>query len=155
MSDNGVNQDLGRMGGNIGIAMSAFTDFQKWLWSDWGRPNFLTRSGVPRIAINLLAYLLWFYVWFFLTIRYVPGADRQKFRLLLHNPFFLMAYGALYLAMLMREFLSSRYQAKGSAVDKIIRENWNDVFVKVYWFSGACMLLLFLVGAFVYRHQLK
>jgi hypothetical protein len=147
------------MGANIRIAMSAFSDFGKWLWSDWGKPNFLTRVGIPRIATNLLAWLVWFYLCFLLTIRYVPAADRvavrQKFRLALHNPFFLMAYASLYLCFLVREFLSSKYNVRGRALDKSIRENWSDPFVKVYWVGGACMLLLFLIGALYYRFQLK
>lgn len=141
------------MGGNIGIAMGAFIDFWKWLWSDWGRPNFLTRLGIPRIAIILFAWLLWFYVWYFLTIRYFleldRAADKQRFRLLLHNPFILMAYASLFLCFVVREFLSSKYKAKGLALDKIIRANWRDPFVEAYWVGGACMLLLFLIGSVI------
>lgn len=66
-----------------------------------------------------------------------------------------MACAGLYLAMLTRGFLSSKYKAKGLALDKIIRKNWSDPFVKVYWVGGACMLLLFLIGSVVYRFQLK
>lgn len=137
--------------------MSALADFRKWLWSDWGRPNFLTRLGIPRIVTNLLAFLLWFYVWFFLTIRYVSGTelDRQRFRLFLHNPFLLIAFAALYICLLVRGFLSSKYKVRGRALDKSIRENWSDPFVKAYWVSGACMLLLFLIGSLLYRAQLK
>ena len=139
--------------------MSASADFRKWLSSDWGRPNFLTRLGIPRISTNLLAWLLWFYVCFLLTMRFVPVTDRavdkQIFYLLLRNPFILMSYASLYLCFLVREFLSSKYKVTGRALDKSMRENWSDPFVKVYVVGVACMLLLFLIGSLVFRYQLK
>jgi hypothetical protein len=83
------------------------------------------------------------------------AADKQKFYLLLRNPFILMSYASLYLCFLVREFLSSKYKVTGRALDKSMRENWSDPFVKVYVVGVAFMLLLFLIGSLVFRFQLK
>jgi hypothetical protein len=144
-----------RTSGNIAIAMSAFTDFQRWVLSDWGRPNFLTSIGVPRIVTNFLGFLLGFVVLVDLQLRFVAPGDKEKVQVFLHNPFILTAYAALYVAILTREFLSSKYQVKGRTLDKFMRENWNEPFVKVSTIALASMFLLFVVGALVYRFQLK
>ncbi|HEY4740400.1 MAG TPA: hypothetical protein VIH76_07390 [Candidatus Acidoferrales bacterium] len=143
------------MGGNIPIAMGAFTDFRRWMWSDWGRSNFLTRMGIPRIVTNLLAFMLWFIALYYLQLRFSSAGNREKFRLFAHNPFILMAYAALYVGILTREFLSFKYKVKGRTLDKFIRENWNEPFAKVSMVALASMLLLFLIGFLSLRSQLK
>lgn len=143
------------MDDSIGGAMSALTDFRRWLWSDWGRPNFLTRMGIPRIVTNFLSFLLGFIAFGYLQLRYSAAGDRERFRLLVHNPFILAAYAALYVAILTREFLSFKFKVKGRTLDKLMRENWSEPFVKVSIFAAGSVLLLFLIGAFVFRSQLK
>jgi hypothetical protein len=143
------------MSGNIAIAMSVFTDFRRWLWSDWGRPNYLTRIGIPRIVTHLLAFILFFIALYYLQLRFSSAANREKFRLFAHNPFILMAYAACYVGILTRDFLSFKYKVKGRTLDKFMRENWSEPFVKVSIIAGASMLLLFLIGALELRSQLK
>jgi hypothetical protein len=143
------------MGVNISNEMSAITDFQRWLWSDWGTPNFLTRMGIPRVVTNFLSFVLGFIALYYLTLRYAAPGDRERIRLFVHNPFVLAAYAALYVAILSREFASSKYKVKGKALDKVMRENWSEPSVKVSMYALASMLLLFLVGCVLYRFQLK
>jgi hypothetical protein len=135
--------------------MSAFADFRRWLWSDWGRPNFLTRIGIPRIVTNFLSFLLFFILFGYLQLRYSAAGDGERFRLFVRNPFILASYAALYIAILTREFLSFKFKVTGRALDKFMRENWSELFVKVSVFATGSMLLLFLIGAFVFRSQLK
>jgi hypothetical protein len=143
------------MGVNISNEMSAFTDFRQWLWSDWGTPNFLTRMGIPRVVTNFLSFLLGFTALYYLTLRYSAAGDREKIRLFVHNPFTLAAYAALYIAILTREFLSFKYKVKGRALEKFMRENWREPFVRASMFALASTFLLFLMGFLVYRFQLK
>lgn len=143
------------MRANINFEMIAFTDFRRWLWTDWGRPNFLTRMGIPRIVTSVLAFVLFFIALVYLQLRYVSPGDRVKVRLFLHNPFFLAAYAALYVGLLAREFLSFKYKVKGRALDKAMRENWSEPFVKISMFALVSMFLLLLIGSLVYRLQLK
>jgi hypothetical protein len=64
--------------------MTTPADSWKWLRGDWGKPNLLTRAGIPRIATNLLTYLLvtdWF-----LRDRYGPDRRaRQRFQFFRNN----------------------------------------------------------------------
>ena len=143
------------MGVKISNGMSAFADFRKWLWSDWGTPNFLTRMGIPRIVTNFLSFLLGFIALYYLTLRYAAAGDTEKIHRFVHNPFILAAYASLYLAILSREFVSSKYKVKGKALDRFMRQNWSEPFVRVSMFALASMLVLFLVGSVFYRFQLK
>jgi hypothetical protein len=111
--------------------------------------------GIPRIVTNALSALLWLIAWFYLTLKCVPAGEKEKFRILALNPFILTAFGAVYIAFLTREFLSFKYKVKGRPLDKTMRENWSEPFVKVSLIAGASALLLSLVGFLVYRSQLK
>ncbi len=111
--------------------------------------------GIPRIVTNLLAFLLGFIALYYLQLRYSSAGDGVKFRLFAHNPFIVTAYAALYVAILTREFLSFRFKVKGGSLDKFMRANWSEPLVKVSIAATASMLLLFLIGAFVFRSQLK
>ena len=137
------------------IAMSPLTDFRQWLWSDWGRPTFLTRMGIPRIVTNFLSFLFVLVAWVYLTLRYAPATERGESQLFVHNPFFLAAYAALYTSILTREFLSFKYKVKGRTLDKVIWENRSEPFVRVAIVALASSLLLILIGSLVYRSQLK
>jgi hypothetical protein len=144
-----------RMDVNISNEMSAFTDFRRWLWSDWGKPDFLTRMGIPRIVINFLSFLLAFIALYYITLRYSATGDREKLRRFVLNPFILTSYAALSIAILTREFLSCKYNVKGRALEKFMRENWREPFVRDSMFALASTFLLFLIGFLVYRFQLK
>ena len=135
--------------------MSAFTDFRQWLWSDWGRPNFLTRMGIPRIVANVLTFVLYFIALYYLQLRFVSPGDKEKVRVFQHNPFILAAFAVGYVGYVIREFLFFKYKVKGRALDKVIRKNWSDPFVKLNIFALASMFLLFLIGSLWYRFQLK
>lgn len=127
--------------------MNVITDFWKW-WtsSDWGKPNSLTRLGIPRLATNLLSYLVGPYVAYLLTLKYVPGADYRTYRLFTHNIFILLAYGVFYCFFLTHEFLSFKYKAKGTELNKIVRKNWTDPFVRISWMCFLMSFVLFLIG---------
>jgi hypothetical protein len=138
--------------------MERLADFKKWLWSDWGRPNFLTRAGIPRIVTNFVSFLLAPYISFALTLRYAPETDKQSIRLLVHEPLFLLSYAVLYVTMITDSFLKFTYNVKSFPLDerfRFIRQKWQDPFVKIFWVSLLSSMFLFLVGAFHFRHQLK
>ncbi len=138
--------------------MTTFTEFRKWLWSDWGKPNFLTRLGVPRIVTYPLAYLLGPYVMYMVTLRYSSSVDRQRIRLLLHNPFVLSAYAVFFLAALTNQFVESKYNLKKLPMDERFKESrriWKDPFVRIFWASFICTFLLFLISSLQFIHQLK
>jgi hypothetical protein len=136
--------------------MTSFADFRKWLWSDWGKPNFLTRAGMPRIVTNFLSYLLAPYISFYLTMRYAPDADKQSIRLFVHDPFVLLAYAVLYVCAVTDSYLAFSYDRKGLRLDerfRLIKRNWQDPLVKIFWISLLGSMLLLLIGAFHFRYQ--
>jgi hypothetical protein len=138
--------------------MNALADFWNWLKSDWGKPNLLTRAGVPRIATNLLTYLLTPYVCYLLVRRYaVSPHDREALRLFVHNRFFLAWYALSYFTLVTDWFLHSRYSWKSSPQESLrfFRNNWKDGFVKAFFLCLAISMLLFLLGALYFIHQLR
>ena len=100
--------------------MTTFSEFRRWLWGDWGKPNFLTRLGIPQVITYLLAYLSGPYLLYWLTVRYVPirEADRQNFRMFVHNPFFLSAYAIFFISATTKRFMDFKYPLKNLS--------WND-----------------------------
>src|SRR5260221_4791296 len=92
--------------------MTRFADFKTWLWSDWGKPNFLTRAGVPRIVTNFVAFLLAPLISFALTLRFAPETDKQNIRIFVHEPLFLLAYALLTVIFLAIRSLKSRPNLK-------------------------------------------
>lgn len=134
--------------------MTNFADFSKWLWSDWGKPNFLTRAGIPRILTNFVSYLLAAYISFYLTFKYAPEADKPSIRLFIHNPFVLLAYAVLYVGVITDSYLAFSYDWKGLRLDerfRLIKRNWQDPFVKIFWISLLSSMLLLLIGSFHFR----
>jgi len=130
--------------------MTSNGSFLRWLWSDWGRPSILTRLGIPRIITYLLAYLLAPYLSFWLTARYVPGANWDIFHRVVHDPFFLSAYGVFFITLLIRQFLESKYDLTAYRLrerSKILKKNWRDPWVMTAWVTLACTLLLLLLGS--------
>lgn len=138
--------------------MSKLADVWSWLWSDWGKPNFMTRAGVPRFVTNLLTYLLAPYICYVLTLKFTPASYQAAIRLFVHNPFILLAYAVFYVSLTSDGFLHSRYNLKDLGSDDrvgLLRRHWADFMVKVYCLSLACSLLLLLLGAFYFRHQIR
>jgi hypothetical protein len=127
--------------------MSAGIEFWNWWTSrDWGKPNSLTRIGVPRLVTNLVAYLLAPYLAYELTVRWVPAADYRTYRVFAHNAFFVAAYIVLYVSYLAHEFLSFKYNARGRTLDRLLLKKWNDPFVRILWMSLTTLFALFLIG---------
>lgn len=139
--------------------MNTFRDFGKWLLDrNCGKPDFLTRAGVPRIVRIPVIFFLVLYLSYVLMRRFASPTDKQRLSLAAHNPFLLLAYVAIYVAVVMSEYLEFCYQLKGLRLnerDRIIRQNWKDVFVKIYFLSGASALIFFLIGALIFSHQIK
>ena len=125
---------------------------------DWGKPNLLTRAGVPRIATNLLTYLLAPCVCYLLVARYkVAPLEMEALHRSTHNPFFLAAYGVFYVSLITDWFLRDRYRLGHRPAERFqfLKDNWKDIFVKISILSLAISLVLFLLGAFYFRQQLK
>ena len=138
--------------------MTRLADFNKWLWGDWGKPNFLTRARIPRIVTNFLSFLLAPYICFALTLRFAPETDKQSIRLFAREPLFLLSYSVLYLSAITYSFLESSYSLKSLRLDeriRFVRQKWQNPFVKIFWVSLFSSMILFLLGAFHFRHQLK
>ena len=140
--------------------LTSWEHFWNWLWGDWGKPNFLTRLGIPRIATNLLSYLLAPIIWFILTLKYFPDpATKHAFHLIALNPFFLLAYAVFYVAAVSDEYLESRHNLKRFRFNpqeqlRFLRQNWNDVFVRVLGLSFATSFFLFLLGVLRFLRQI-
>jgi hypothetical protein len=89
-----------------------------------------------------------------LTARYVSGADKRSFYLLVHDPIILASYGCFYFFWLTQEFLEFKFNARGRDLGVIVWKNWNDPFVKIFWASLIVSLITFLIGCFHYRSLL-
>ena len=137
--------------------MTASAGFWKWLSSDWGKPNILTRAGVPRIVTNLLTYLLVPYLSYLLAMKYAPVAYKPTIRLLAQDPLILLAYGVFYVTLATDWFLHFRYSLKGTGSEERFRlyRNWKNLGVRVFWLSLAMSLILLLLGAFYLRFQMR
>jgi hypothetical protein len=130
--------------------MNSDSSFLRWLWSDWGKPNALTRLGIPQIVTYLLAYFVTPYLCFRLTARYVSGASWEMFRQVARDPFFLSAYAVFFIALLSQQFLESKYNLtvyRWRERSKVLKSHWRDPWVMVAWVSFGCTLLLLLLGA--------
>jgi len=138
--------------------MTRFADFKTWLWSDWGKPSFLTRAGIPRIVTNFVSFLLAPYISFALTLKYSSEVDKQSIRLFVHDPFVLLSYAVLYVSAMIYMFLEFSFNLKNIRPDerfRFLRQRWQDPFVKIFWVSALSSMFLLLIGAFHFRHQLK
>ena len=138
--------------------MTRFADFKTWLWSDWGKPNFLTRAGIPRIVTNFVSFLLAPYISFALTLKYSSEVDKQSIRLFVHDPFVLLSYAVFYVSAIIYMFLEFSFNLKNIRPDerfRFVRQRWQDPFVKIFWVSALSSMFLLLIGAFHFRHQLK
>jgi hypothetical protein len=138
--------------------MSKFADFKKWLWSDWGKPNFLTRAGIPRIVTNFVSFLLVPYISFVLTLKYSSEADKQSIRLFVRDPFVLLSYAVLYVGAITYLFLEFNYDLKSlrsAERFRFVRQRWQDPFVRIYLISVLSSMFLLLLGTFHFRRQLK
>ena len=138
--------------------MTRFADFKTWLWSDWGKPNFLTRAGIPRIVTNFVSFLLAPYISFALTLKYSSEVDKQSIRLFVHDPFVLLSYAVFYVSAIIYMFLEFSFNLKNIRPDerfRFVRQRWQDPFVKIFWVSALNSMFLLLIGAFHFRHQLK
>lgn len=138
--------------------VNSYSEFWRWLWSDWGKPNFLTKAGVPRIAINLAAYVAYTFVIYFLAWKIASPPDRIHLSLATHSPLLLASWVVFYVSLTVDSFLSDRYGLKGLRLSQCSRAIWQsseDVFVKISFISLGISLILFLAGALIFRHQMK
>jgi hypothetical protein len=138
--------------------MTRLADFKKWLWGDWGKPNFLTRAGIPRLVTNFASFLLAPYIFFALTLKYSSEVDKQSIRQFVHDPFVLLSYAVLYLSAISYMFLEFSFNLKNIRPDerfRLVRQRWKDPFVKIFWVSVLSSMFLLLIGGFHFRHQLK
>jgi|SRR5215469_1396920 len=133
-------------------------DFWHWLWSDWGKPNLLTRVGIPRFLTNLFTYLLGPYVCYVLTLRYSSAAYKPAIRVFVHSPLILLAYATFYVAVVSDWFLDSRYTLTRLGLKErfeLLRHHWSDHVVRVYCLSLASSLVLLLLGVLYFRHRIN
>jgi hypothetical protein len=131
--------------------MTPFIDFWKWLWSDWERPNFLTRMGVPRIVTNLFSYLLGPFIGYLVMKRYAPIADQKALREFVHNPWILSSYAVFYAVAALGKYLRFKYPLSSRDASRriqVFREHSKDIFIRTYWATLIISLMLFLIGAF-------
>ena len=139
--------------------MSALVPFRKWLWSDWGKPDRLTRLGTPRIIVNLLAYFLAPYLFLFLSLNaYSSGLGNRVLRIFLHNPFLLSWYAAFYVFVVTGQYLESIYGLAGLPADdkfRVMRQNWQNPFMKIYWLSLVISMGALFIGGLQISHQLS
>lgn len=138
--------------------MSDLTDFRKWLWSDWGRTDFLTRSGIPPLLTNLFAYLAGPYCIYLINKAYLPREEVPALNQFIHNPFVLSAYAVFYPATLCYRFLESVGIIPSRArtgVRVSFARQWKSAVFKLYLISGACAMLLLALAAFWFRRPTK
>lgn len=136
--------------------MNSKSDFWAWLWGDWGKPNPLTRAGIPRIMTNLATYILLPYLCFILMEKSVAISEKRTIRTLVHHWPFLAAYCTLYVSLISSWFLQFRYSLNNSHPRErfqFLMREWRDTYVKVNMLSLAITLLLILYGAFHLRRQ--
>lgn len=130
--------------------MNSRVSFLSWLWSDWGKSTFFTKLGVPRIVTYLLAYLVAPYLFFWLTARYVSGANWEMFRRIMRDPLFLSAYAIFFVALVIQEFLQFKYDLTTyprRERSRMLRKNWRDPWVIALWVSLGCTFLLLLLAS--------
>lgn len=137
--------------------MNTRNSFLNWLWSDWGKPNLLTRAGIPRIVTNSLTYILFPYICYRLSVRNLSSSDKLAVRLALHNAFFVVAYCTFYVSLVTEWFLRHHYNSGKLRIEErltFVRKNWGDPIVKINCISFWTSFLLFIVGAFYFRQKL-
>jgi hypothetical protein len=138
--------------------MSAPVHFGKWLWSDWGKPDWLTRLGIPYFIINLLVYLLVPYLLLMSLNAYSSGLGNRVLPIILHNPFFLSSYAVFYLCSVTGQYLKSMYGLADRRADNkfhVMRQSWKDPFVKLFWLSLVISLAAGIIGGLQISHQLS
>jgi hypothetical protein len=124
-------------------------DFSRWLWTDWGRPNFLTRMGVPRIVTNVFTYLLGPFIGYLVMERYTSTAEQKGLHDFVHNPWILSGYAVFYAVVVLDPYLRSKHSVSSESAStrfRVSRENSKDIFVRTYWAALILSLLLFMIG---------
>jgi hypothetical protein len=127
--------------------MNAKMDFKTWLWGDWGRPNFLTRLGIPAIVTNLLEYLCVPIILYFFLRAYGSGS---QIRAVSHNHWYWLAYGAFFITVVTGRYKQTCYKATDSVVGdqfRLLKQQWTDPAIKVFWFSVAIAACGIVVGS--------
>jgi hypothetical protein len=125
--------------------------FGRWLWSDWGRPNFFTKLGLPRILTNLFFYIAYPFLIYYVMSRFLTGRDSIALSDFLHNPFILSAYGAFFAVDVIKEFLDTKYSLRSltpSEEFRSIRTNLNDPFVRIFLVAVSAFLVCLVIGGF-------
>jgi hypothetical protein len=120
--------------------MSDLTRFAKWLWSDWGRKDFLTRFGIPPLLTNLFAYFGVGYFFYLIERTYFLRKNLSVANRLYRSPFVLAAFAVFYLTVLSHRFLESpaniqEPKMKGPAS---ISHRWKGTVYKIYVLSFVC-----------------
>lgn len=132
--------------------MSSFIDFLRWLWSDWGRPNLLTRMGLPRIVTNLFTYILGPFIGYLVMEKFASTGEQKALQSFVHNPWILSAYVTFYAVVVLDCYLRSKYSATSRSASvrfQALRENSKDTVVRIYWTALILSLLLFVIGSVV------
>ncbi len=129
--------------------MTNFADFWNWLWSDWGKPNFLTRLRVPRVVITLVTYTVILYIVERLLLRYTSEPNRQSIHLFIHDPFFRLFLVDSFICIIAYEYVDFRYgwkRLQKTEGSQLFRNHWRDPILWFYWITAIISLLLFLIG---------
>jgi hypothetical protein len=135
---------------------SLLSEFWKWLWSDWGKPNFLTRAGVPRVATNLLMYIAGTYIIYYLTLRFASPPEGHKYSQFIRSPLIIFSWAVFYVSLTLEWFVSWRYHLKGLRFadrNRVLSQNSKDVAILASWMSLGISILLFLAGAIYFNHR--
>jgi len=136
--------------------VTRFRDFVLWLWTDWGRPSFLTRLGLPRILIDPILYLAYPSLLYFIMYRFLSAKDRPALIEFLRNPFVLAAYAVFFIVHVLGHFLQQKYGRPGvnpSDQFRSLRQNLGDPFVRIYLLTIATFILCLLIGGLQLQSQ--
>jgi hypothetical protein len=133
--------------------MSDLARFAKWLWSDWGRNDFLTRFGIPPLLTNLLAYFGGGYFFYLIERTYFLRNNLSEANRFYRSPLVIAAFAVFYVTVLSYRFLESpaniqEPKMKGPAS---IPHRWKGSVYKIYVLSFLCAAGLLCCGWFLDR----
>lgn len=138
--------------------MSELVHFWRWLWGDWGKPDYLTRLGIPRIITRFFVYLLVPYLSYLSMRAYSSDLGNRVVYVISHRPLLLFSYAVFYVSVVTGQYLEYTYGvASHRTSDKftVIRQSWKDPIVKIFWLSLLISLGALLIGGLQIAHQAK
>jgi hypothetical protein len=146
-------EGLGDGGTVYRLPMSDLTPFAKWLWSDWGRKDFLTRFGIPPLLTNLVAYFGGGYFFYLIEKTYFLRKNILEVNRLYRSPFVLAAFTVFYVTVLSHRFLKSRANIQEPRMEAPapISHRWKGSVYKIYVLSFFCAAGLLWFGWFLDR----